>query len=93
MLHDGTINRCAADLRAEEPSRFVAPLRTGFCGIAEACVACCANVPPAATPRCRRIFVAELPETDLPTLTGQAVDSQSNRGVQLMLLALPPHGH
>lgn len=37
-----------------------------------------------------RIFVAELPATDLPTLTGRAVDSQSNRSVQLMLLALPP---
>lgn len=37
-----------------------------------------------------RIFIAELPETDLPTLTGRAVDSQSNRSVQLMLLALPP---
>jgi hypothetical protein len=40
-----------------------------------------------------RIFVAELPQTDLPILTGRAVDSQSNRSVQLMLLALPPRGH
>ncbi|MFM0108800.1 OmpA family protein [Paraburkholderia rhynchosiae] len=40
-----------------------------------------------------RIFVAELPETDLPTLTGRAVDRQSNRSVQLMLLAVPPRGH
>jgi outer membrane protein OmpA-like peptidoglycan-associated protein len=40
-----------------------------------------------------RIFVAELPETDLPIFTGRAVDSHSNRSVQLMLLALPPRGH
>lgn len=39
-----------------------------------------------------RIFVAELPETDLPSLTGRVVNSQSNRSVQLMLLALPPRG-
>ncbi|MGF6931307.1 outer membrane protein OmpA-like peptidoglycan-associated protein [Paraburkholderia sp. UCT70] len=40
-----------------------------------------------------RIFVAELPETDLPIFTGRPVDSQSNRSVQLMLLALPQRGH
>lgn len=39
-----------------------------------------------------RVFVAEMPETDLPTLTGRAIDSQSNHSVQLMLLALPPRG-
>ncbi|WP_143040631.1 OmpA family protein [Paraburkholderia caballeronis] len=39
-----------------------------------------------------RLFVAELPQTDLPTLTGQAVDSQSNRSVHLMLLTLPVRG-
>lgn len=39
-----------------------------------------------------RIFVAELPKTDVPTLTGRAVDSQSNRSVELMLLALPTRG-
>jgi len=39
-----------------------------------------------------RIFVTELPETDLPTLTGRAVNSQSNRSVQLMLLTLPSRG-
>jgi outer membrane protein OmpA-like peptidoglycan-associated protein len=39
-----------------------------------------------------RIFVAELPETDLPTLTGRDVDSQTNRSMQLMLLALPLPG-
>nr|WP_284507926.1 OmpA family protein [Caballeronia sp. GACF4] len=37
-----------------------------------------------------RIFVAELPETDLPALTGRAVDSQSNRSVQLLLMTSPP---
>ncbi|MDB5946004.1 MAG: OmpA family protein [Ramlibacter sp.] len=39
-----------------------------------------------------RIFVAELPETDLPLLTGRAVDSEKNRSVQLVLLPLPPRG-
>lgn len=36
-----------------------------------------------------RIFVAELPETDLPLLTGRAADSEKNRSVQLVLMPLP----
>nr|WP_231379933.1 OmpA family protein [Polaromonas sp. CG_9.11] len=39
-----------------------------------------------------RIFVAELPQIDLPLLTGHAANSEKNRSVQLVLLPLPPSG-
>lgn len=36
-----------------------------------------------------RVFVTRLPETDLPVLTGQDADSETNRAVQLMLIPMP----
>lgn len=36
-----------------------------------------------------RIFVAMLPETDLPVVTAQEVDSEANRTVQLLLFKMP----